>query len=198
MCRLLLIVCLVALVVAGTAQTVLASDYQHLRGINTVRVVIDEISAVGQTYGLSTDRVRLLVENKLMEAGLKIVPLGNDVPSVYVQLNCLPAQDRVSVVHSICISVNQPVISAPDVHNLLVVAVKQAVLADRARQRRSAPPRMVSMTELSKSKSFFSAVWQTGSLGEVGIYQMPAGVLEQLTHELDLLKHDILLAHSGT
>jgi hypothetical protein len=62
-------------------------DKYGLRGISAVSVVIENLSPRAAKNGLTQDAIRTDVELRLRMAGMKVVPLDQPVPYIYVNVN---------------------------------------------------------------------------------------------------------------
>jgi hypothetical protein len=81
------LLCLVQAAMAGDSPY----ERETLRGLNGISVVVEELSSVSSSAGLSKDQLRTAVELKLRLAGVKVVTDAESIslpgaPHLYVQI----------------------------------------------------------------------------------------------------------------
>lgn len=153
-------------------------DIQSLTKISEVKVLVEPFDGEAKAYGINEEQVRVIVENALMRSGIRVLPLSAKlVPFVDVAANCLELGDenrRSGLTYSINFEVCVPCIRLVDVQE------KESF----------------SKADL-RARSELRAIWSKGRLSYAGANRLPQSFYESVTHQAEILCHDLLLAQQN-
>jgi hypothetical protein len=168
---------------AATAHAQISHQMQALKVLDTgTSVLVEKISVSATKYGLSEDKVKTMIELKLLQNGLKVLT-PNDVskspfsPTVYVQIGAIDHDDR-GLSYSVHVAVLAEAIVEQDVVGLILAPTKSAI-------------------DQFLSESIEVHIWDKGMIGTAGPSRLPEAVYSDVNEKVDALLRDYLLVRQS-